>query len=738
MRVYNNSVVLRNDGVDPSTSNADLNAALGVNVTVRVASTPIAGLGVLASIFNIADVAIANPMQTDDKGNYQFKVVDGVYDVVIAEGTADEQILSSEEIVELDVAANINDLSLPYIFDTVAEYKAFTIAFPIGKVIYLKDRGMGSFKCVTGETADEKSIIQNSTLSFQIKLFNAAIVRVSFFGMTNVISNLDDAISYAKATGSKKVICDIPEIRVSDPAKSQGTYSTYETWNFSSNIDAFDGEIDMSMTTLYVDSWATSDTRITVFTVTNCTGEIRLPKVEGQLPTHTMGSSYVDDCFVRIGGGCKNLTVHNTRLIKDYPGHGILVRHYTEDTGAADLSTNVPVGIDIKGRGGVIGSWQSNVVTVTGYDIVVTVNATYAGNSITANSQQSSTGHGVHFEAVTNGTIDPYSNNQKAIACNTTHNRLNGLMFHTAIRNYQSLNNYSAFNQQYGGEYQAFCDGLFCTGNVYEYNVQGGVLAALSTATWLGSETKASNVSFNDSIQHNTGIGFEDLSHGVNLKLSGTIKRCTLGGYVSADGTDRNRNTLSDLTISDCGKNQATLIYAAIVTTEIMSNVKIINSDSSVYRQIPFRFKTGRTKMGANITIIGDSPNDSDFVADFDQPSRLPLVDTSVRLRGDLATISNGHAKIQDKSSGEFLIPTGFLSVSVSNTSGQFPSYKLTEAATLDLLGTEFIIYNDGDASASLSLRDGLLNGSSSFSLVAASSYRIRYTSLNNATVTLI
>ncbi len=41
MEAYNGSVVLRNDGVDPSSSKADLNAGLGVLITVRVAdATP--------------------------------------------------------------------------------------------------------------------------------------------------------------------------------------------------------------------------------------------------------------------------------------------------------------------------------------------------------------------------------------------------------------------------------------------------------------------------------------------------------------------------------------------------------------------------------------------------------------------------------------------------------------------------------------------------------------------------
>ena len=101
MKTYNNIVSLRNDGVDPSTSEKDLNAGVGINVTVRVASTPVAGQGALASIFNIAEDAIENPLQTDNQGNYTFKTLDGLYDIVIAEGTADEKILASEEIIEL-------------------------------------------------------------------------------------------------------------------------------------------------------------------------------------------------------------------------------------------------------------------------------------------------------------------------------------------------------------------------------------------------------------------------------------------------------------------------------------------------------------------------------------------------------------------------------------------------------------------------------------------------------------
>ena len=139
MKTYNNSVTLRNDGVDPSTSEKDLNAGVGINVTVRAASTPLAGQGALALIFDIAGDAIANPLQTDNQGNYTFKAPDGLYDIVIAEGTADENILASVEIVELITPDFINNISLPYDFATRQLMIDSTIIFPKGKRLYVKD-----------------------------------------------------------------------------------------------------------------------------------------------------------------------------------------------------------------------------------------------------------------------------------------------------------------------------------------------------------------------------------------------------------------------------------------------------------------------------------------------------------------------------------------------------------------------------------------------------------------------
>tara|TARA_R110002096_G_scaffold368011_1_gene561268 strand:- start:159 stop:2444 length:2286 start_codon:yes stop_codon:yes gene_type:complete len=218
MKTYNNSVSLRNDGVDPSTSEKDLNAGVGINVTVRVASTPVAGQGALASIFNISDDAIANPLQTDNQGNYTFKAPDGLYDIVIAEGTADETILSSVEIVELITPDFINNLSLPYVFDTVAAYKAFTSTFPDGKQIKLLDRG-ATFTKISGiELANSFNIIANDNLSESIELNVGKEIITSQW--IDVAADFQAVIPFMDALG-KTIIIDI--------ATSASTSTTIES-----------------------------------------------------------------------------------------------------------------------------------------------------------------------------------------------------------------------------------------------------------------------------------------------------------------------------------------------------------------------------------------------------------------------------------------------------------------------------------------------------------------------------
>lgn len=110
MITYSRSVILRNDGTDPSTSKKDLNAAVAEPITVRHATVP-PGNGAIASIFDINDAPISNPFNTDNKGNYSFRAADGVYDVIAKEGTGDVTITPSESLIS---ASAPNDRVIPF------------------------------------------------------------------------------------------------------------------------------------------------------------------------------------------------------------------------------------------------------------------------------------------------------------------------------------------------------------------------------------------------------------------------------------------------------------------------------------------------------------------------------------------------------------------------------------------------------------------------------------------------
>jgi hypothetical protein len=160
MKAYHNTAILKFD--DSTTGNA----ASGATITVRINSTQ-----GLASMFNLADAAIANPMNTDSNGNYAFKVDDNIYDIIISEGTANEVKL---EKVEISVSA-INSVSVTYNFKTVALYKASTILFPVAKRIYLADRD-AYFNVIAGTlTGNTSNILASAQVSQSIVLITNGI-----------------------------------------------------------------------------------------------------------------------------------------------------------------------------------------------------------------------------------------------------------------------------------------------------------------------------------------------------------------------------------------------------------------------------------------------------------------------------------------------------------------------------------------------------------------------------------
>ncbi len=94
--------------------------------------------------------------------------------------------------------SDINDTSQAYIFDTVAEYKASTITFPVGKTIHLLDR-QAEFEVVAGTgTADEYEIIANTNTTQSAKLIITNRTDIRAFGV-DVTNNVESSAALRAA-----------------------------------------------------------------------------------------------------------------------------------------------------------------------------------------------------------------------------------------------------------------------------------------------------------------------------------------------------------------------------------------------------------------------------------------------------------------------------------------------------------------------------------------------------------
>ena len=77
----------------------------------------------------------------------------------------------------------INDLSQAYIFETVAEYQASTIVFPVGKTIHLKDR-QADFSVISGTgTGNDKNVLANNLVNQSINIIVDSDVYTSQLGV---------------------------------------------------------------------------------------------------------------------------------------------------------------------------------------------------------------------------------------------------------------------------------------------------------------------------------------------------------------------------------------------------------------------------------------------------------------------------------------------------------------------------------------------------------------------------
>ena len=201
MKAYHNSAVLQFD--DSTTGNA----GAGVPVTVRLNSTQ-----ALVSIFDLDEVAIANPTTTDSKGNYAFKTTDGVYDIIISEGTSDEVVLEKVQISEF--LGLINDLSQAYEFATLDAAVNSLITFPVGKVIHLKERTAGDGGGATWDVVLASTVIPNTynivqcvgniTLALVLRVVTANALQ--FGASTDGITDSSSVYAEMFTSGSKTIV----------------------------------------------------------------------------------------------------------------------------------------------------------------------------------------------------------------------------------------------------------------------------------------------------------------------------------------------------------------------------------------------------------------------------------------------------------------------------------------------------------------------------------------------------
>jgi len=110
-----------------------------------------------------------------------------------------------ESQVNVPAGELVNDLSQAYIFDTVAEYKASAIVFPVGKTIHLNDRG-ADFTVIAGVGGDGYGTISSSVTGQSVVIVLGMVISYKSFGAVGdaETTNTDnsDAVNAAHAAGS--------------------------------------------------------------------------------------------------------------------------------------------------------------------------------------------------------------------------------------------------------------------------------------------------------------------------------------------------------------------------------------------------------------------------------------------------------------------------------------------------------------------------------------------------------
>ncbi len=125
-----------------------------------------------------ATVANTNPVIADSVGVFPAIYIKADYLVTLKDKN-DSQIYGLAPIEENSGAS---DLTLSYIFDTVALFKASLIEFPDGKIIHLKDRGADFTKITGTGTANDLNIIASTSVNQSIDIIITDVMNFKMFG----------------------------------------------------------------------------------------------------------------------------------------------------------------------------------------------------------------------------------------------------------------------------------------------------------------------------------------------------------------------------------------------------------------------------------------------------------------------------------------------------------------------------------------------------------------------------
>lgn len=548
--------------------------------------------------------------------------------------------------------------------------------------------------------------------------------------------NILSGVGLAKNSGYGRITCT-GEWTIPIPQRSQGGYSSYMTWNYSILVDGYNGEVDFSAATFSLETNSISDARMTLFVFLNSSAKFHAPKVDGKLSQQFMGSSYIDDCVVRIGGGCRDFSLILDKDIVDFGGHGVVVRNYIQD-GFADIASGVPVNISITGKGHMKGMWQSGIVPITGNDIVVSdYKVTHSGNNNTFNSQQATTGHNFHQEAVSDGTQDPHIKDVAFVNCTAESARQHGFMIHTAINNTRIAGGWSRLNGENGARYEGFCQVLDVDGLVIEDNDGDGEFISLSTASWLGSETKDVVATIRSTVLRSGGVGKRDNSGGVSIQVSGFSSYNQSHGVIMATAATNIRQLLRDLVVSNNCANGSEG-YGIYAESSSIDNVRVVNQDASKFNQIPVNFN-GEGPIISNLVIDGDLPTGYEFVTGL--AIDLPVGGVGMQLYGEYATIFNDRILFAPFPNGVYTLPKGYKYYKIDRLSGAYPNIRI-ESNTDKIVGREFEIDYVGSVNGiDVRTRDqaGTINGAAQpFLMQANTKYKVVYETSSNVLITAV